>query len=103
MMDQVFTAIAEPTRRELLAHLREAEPLSLSELAAPLEMSRQAVSKHLDALASAGLVETRWQGRGKLHRLNPEPLRTVEDWLAPYAEAWNRRLERLKRHLEENP
>jgi len=101
-MEQIFQAIAEPTRRGLLAHLRQHAPLTLGELAAPMAMSRQAVTKHLDALAKAGLVEIEWRGREKLHRLNPAPLRAVEDWLAPYAAAWDRRLERLQQHLEDN-
>lgn len=102
-MEPVFQAIAEPTRRHLLATLRLGRALSLTELAAPLSMTRQAVSKHLDVLGRAGLVEVEWRGREKLHRLNPAPLRAVEDWLAPYAAAWDRRLARLQRHLEENP
>ncbi len=99
-MELVFQALAEPTRRELLKRLREAKALTLSELAAPLAMSRQAVTKHLGVLEAAGLVEVEWRGREKLHRLNAEPLKAVDRWLAPYAAAWDRRLERLRRHLE---
>ncbi len=76
--------------------------MSLNELAAPLAMSRQAVTKHLATLEHAGLVEIEWKGRVKLHRLNAEPLKAVEDWLAPYSAAWDRRLDRLRRHLEES-
>jgi DNA-binding transcriptional ArsR family regulator len=101
-MTQVFEALAEPTRRDLLARLRADGDLSLNELAAPLAMSRQAVTKHLVTLEQAGLVEIEWQGRVKLHRLNAEPLKAVEDWLAPYSAAWDRRFDRLRRHLEEN-
>ena len=98
----VFMAVADPPRRELLGRLSGDDELSLGDLATPLAMSRQAVSKHLGILQQAGLIEIRWRGRLKLHRLNPEPLRVVDAWLAPYAKAWDRRLERLRRHLEEN-
>ena len=101
-MTQVFEALAEPTRRDLLARLRDDGELSLNELAAPLAMSRQAVTKHLVTLEDAGLVEIEWKGRVKLHRLNAEPLKVVEDWLAPYSAAWDRRFDRLRRHLEDN-
>ncbi|MCZ6507967.1 MAG: metalloregulator ArsR/SmtB family transcription factor [Acidobacteria bacterium] len=101
-MALVFQAVADPTRRELLARLRSEGALSLGELAAPLAMSRQAVSKHLGILQEAGLIEIEWRGRVKLHRLDPEPLRVVDAWLVPYAEAWDRRLERLRKHLKEN-
>ncbi len=100
-MDPVFHAVGEPTRRALLERLRESEALTLSELAAPMAISRQAVTKHLAVLEAAGLVEIEWRGREKLHRLNPQPLAAVDAWLAPYAAAWDRRLERLRRHLEE--
>ena len=64
-------------------------------------MTRQAVTKHLDALRAAGLLEVRRVGRERLHELRPEPLKDVDDWLRPYAEAWDRRLAALKRHLGE--
>jgi len=66
-------------------------------------MTRQAVTKHLDALAAAGLVRVRRVGRERLHELDPEPLRELQEWLAPYQAAWDRRLERLKKHIEEEP
>ncbi len=99
MLD-VFDAVADPTRRKILDRLRLGEALSVTELAAPLSISRQAVTKHLDALEEAGLVRHERKGRQRLHRLRPMPLRELEDWLAPYAAEWDRRLERLRRHLE---
>lgn len=100
-MDTVFQAVADPTRRGILERLRAEGALSIQELARPLPMSRQAVTKHLDLLRDAGLVRTERAGRQRLHRLDAAPLKEVGTWLAPYAEAWDRRLARLKRYLEE--
>lgn len=97
----VFDALADPTRRELLDRLRERGPLSLTALAIDQPMTRQAVAKHLDTLDRAGLITVRRRGRERLHALRAEPLREVDDWLAPYAAAWDERLARLKTHLEE--
>lgn len=100
-MSAVFQALADPTRRDLLDRLRTAGPLSLSALAAGQPMTRQAVAKHLDALRQAGLLRVWRRGRERLHALRAEPLREVDDWLSPYAAAWDERLARLKAHLEE--
>ncbi len=97
----VFEALADPTRRSLLDRLLHGGSLSLTALAEDQPMSRQAVSKHLDALHRAGLLAVRRVGRERLHRLQAEPLREVDDWLAPYAAAWDERLARLKTHLQE--
>jgi DNA-binding transcriptional ArsR family regulator len=102
-MEAVFRALAEPTRRGLLARLLGDGDLSLNDLASPLAISRQAVTRHLEVLCEAGLVDIEWRGRQRFHRLNPEPLKTVEDWLLPYSEAWDRQLDRLHQHLKENP
>ena len=90
---------ADPTRRAILGRLCDEGESSLTTLARGLPMSRQGVSKHLDILVAAGLVEKRVLGRQRLHALRPEPLKEVEDWLAPYAAAWDERLERLRFHL----
>ena len=99
----VFEAVADPTRRQLLDRLRTEGGLSLNALAAGLPITRQAVTKHLDALTAAGLVRVTRRGRERLHQLDGEPLRDVATWLAPYAAEWDRRLARLERHLEDNP
>lgn len=99
----VFEAVADPTRRALLERLREVGPLTLGALAAPFPMSRQAVTKHLNALADAGLVRISRRGRERVHELDGRPLRELERWLAPYAEEWDRRLGRLRTHLGEAP
>ena len=101
-MQAPFEAIADPTRRELLERLRAGGPLSVSDLAEGLPITRQATTKHLDALARAGLVRVRRAGRERLHELDAEPLRAIDDWLRPYAAAWDDALERLRRHVKED-
>ncbi|MEE8138519.1 MAG: metalloregulator ArsR/SmtB family transcription factor [Thermoanaerobaculia bacterium] len=100
-MERVFHAVADPTRRQILERLRRCGALSIKQLAEPLPMSRQAVTKHLDVLRDSGLVRVRRAGRRRLHRLEAGPLRQVDDWLKPYADFWDERLARLKLHLEE--
>lgn len=99
----VFEALADPTRRAILDRLRRDGPLSVTEVASPLEMTRQGATKHLDVLVRSGLVRLRRRGRRRLHELDPRPLGEVQDWLAPYAAEWDRRLERLRGHLEATP
>ena len=101
-MDAVFVAVADPTRRLLLERLRGGTGLSISELARDLPMSRQAVTKHLDALRRAGLIRVRRDGRERLHELDARPLEAVDEWLRPYAEAWDARLAALRTHLGED-
>ena len=101
-MDPVFVAVADPTRRALLERLRAGGALSVSALGDGLPMTRQAISKHLGILRASGLVRVRRDGREQLHELDPEPLRAVDDWLRPYAEAWDQRLAALRRHLGED-
>ena len=96
----IFDAVADPTRRSLLEHLRVDGPLTLTQLAQPFPMSRQAVTKHLDVLAEAELVRVTRRGRERIHDLDDGPLRELYRWLEPYAQAWDRRLERLRQHLE---
>jgi DNA-binding transcriptional ArsR family regulator len=98
-----FEALADPTRRALLDRLRDGRQRSLGELASGLPMTRQAATKHLDALRRAGLVRITRRGRQRLHELESAPLREVAEWLAPYAAAWDERLARLERHLEDHP
>lgn len=100
-MDEVFKALADPTRRQLLDELREQDGQTLSALEQRLPMSRFGVMKHLKVLEEAGLVTTRRRGREKLHFLNPVPIRLVHDrWVSKYAEPWASALSELKRDLE---
>ena len=98
----IFSALADPTRRALLERLREQGPLSISDLTEGLPITRQAVTKHLDVLRASGLIRARREGRERLHELDAEPLRAVDDWLRPYADAWDERLAALRRHLGED-
>src|SRR3954469_8998245 len=101
-MDEVFKALADPTRRSLLDELFREDGQTLGGLEGRLPMSRFGVMKHLRVLEDAGLVTTQRRGREKLHFLNPVPIRLVHDrWVSKYAEAWAAALSELKRDLEE--
>jgi DNA-binding transcriptional ArsR family regulator len=101
-MDEVFKALGDPTRRQLLDRLYERDGQTLSALESRLPMSRFGVMKHLRVLEDARLVVTRRRGREKLHYLNPVPIRLVyERWVSKYAEPWASALTGLKRELEE--
>jgi DNA-binding transcriptional ArsR family regulator len=101
-MDEVFRALADPTRRTLLDELHRSDGQSLSALEGRLPMSRFGVMKHLKVLEVAGLVTTRRRGREKLHFLNPVPIRLIYDrWVSKYAEPWASALSELKEELEE--
>jgi len=100
-MDEVFKALADPTRRELLDRLFERDGQALSALEERLPMTRFGVMKHLKVLEEAGLVTTRKRGREKLHFLNPVPIRLIHDrWVSKYAAPWASALTELKRDIE---
>jgi DNA-binding transcriptional ArsR family regulator len=102
-MDEVFKALADPTRRELLDRLRAENGQTLNELCERLAMTRQAVSKHLAILEEANLVATVRRGREKLHYLNPTPISEIYDrWIGKYEKARVAALADLKRALEES-
>ena len=101
-MDEVFRALADPTRRSLLDELFKQDGQTLTSLEERLPMTRFGVMKHLRLLESAGLVVTRRSGREKLHFLNTVPIQLVHDrWVSKYAEPWASGLGELKRNLEE--
>jgi uncharacterized protein YndB with AHSA1/START domain len=101
-MDDVFRALADPTRRSLLDELFKDDGQTLSELERRLPMTRFGVMKHLKVLEEAGLVVTRRRGREKLHFLNAVPIRLIHDrWVSKYTEPWAATLTGLKRELED--
>ena len=100
-MDEVFRALADPTRRSLLDELYREDGQALHELVERFAMTRFGVMKHLQQLEEAGLVVTKRRGREKLHFLNPVPIRLVHDrWVSKYAEPWAAGLSDLKTRLE---
>ena len=100
-MDEVFKALADATRRELLDRLRAENGQTLGELCERMAMSRQAVSKHLAILEAANLVATAWRGREKRHFLNPVPIHEIgERWIAKFERGRLDALADLKRNLE---
>ena len=101
-MDNVFKALADPSRRLLLDRLRAENGQTLGELSEHLDMSRQAVTKHLAVLEAASLVVTVWRGREKLHYLNPAPIHEIaRRWIGEYEKTRVAALADLKRALEE--
>jgi uncharacterized protein YndB with AHSA1/START domain/DNA-binding transcriptional ArsR family regulator len=101
-MDEVFKALADPTRRGLLDELYREDGQTLTALEQRLPMTRFGVMKHLKVLEAAGLVTTKRRGREKLHFLNPVPIRLVHDrWVSRYAEPWAATLTGLKKTIEE--
>jgi len=100
-MDKVFKALVDLSRRQLLDRLRPDNGQTLGNLCRPLDMTRQAVTKHLKLLEDASLVVTLWRGREKLHYLNPVPIHQIADrWIGPFERSRLRTLAELKRHLE---
>src|SRR5512132_3817001 len=101
-MDEVFRALADPTRRKLLDELFAEDGQTLTALEERLPMTRFGVMKHLRVLEEANLVTTKRRGREKLHFLNPVPIRLVHDrWVSKYAGPWAATLTDIKRELEE--
>ena len=98
--DAVFTALSDATRRNLFARLGKQGEASATDLARELPVSRQAVQKHLAALAGAGLVATRRSGREVLYRPTPAPMSEALAWMAEVGGAWDERLAALERQLE---
>jgi len=100
-MNEVFVALADPTRRQLLDRLFQKNGQTLGELCAELAMSRQAVTRHLKVLEEANLVAVLWSGREKLHYLNPVPIHEIaERWIGKFERGRLRLLADLKEKLE---
>ena len=94
-----FDVLAEPNRRRILDSLRDGER-PVGELVHELRLSQPAVSKHLRALRDAGLVEVRPDAQRRYYRLQAEPLRELDAWIAPYRRFWDQRLDALEAHLD---
>ena len=102
-MDAVFKALADSSRRKLLDQLHKSNGQTLTELCKHLDMSRQAVTKHLWLLEAANLVAVVWRGREKLHYLNPVPIHEIyERWISKYERHRLQALSDLKKGLEQN-
>ena len=99
-LSTTFAALADPTRRAILARLASGER-SVTELAAPFEMSMPAVSKHLRVLERAGLIVRGRDAQWRPCRLNASPLRQVADWTERYRHIWEARLDRFDEYLKE--
>jgi DNA-binding transcriptional ArsR family regulator len=102
-LDRVFGALADPTRRALLARLEAEDSLSVSELARPLPISLPAVMKHLDVLEEAGLVARQKTGRTVACRLTAAPMEDAMAWLTRYQRFWTESLDRLAAVVEKQP
>ena len=100
-LTELFAALADPTRRAMVATLAEHGPRSAGELAAPHAMSLPAVSKHLAVLERAGLATRERRGRHQIISLNPQPLRDAAGWLERNHRFWTDRLDSLERYLTE--
>jgi DNA-binding transcriptional ArsR family regulator len=98
-LDQVFMALADPSRRQLV-HLLAKNEMTMSELAANFEMSLAAVSKHVKVLEKAGLISRRVEGRVHTIGLKPEQLTQALDWISVYRNFWRKRIDRLSQLIE---
>jgi DNA-binding transcriptional ArsR family regulator len=94
LLDRTFHALADSSRRSIVVRLSEG-PASVSDLAAPLEMSLSAVVQHIEVLQKSGIVRSEKVGRVRTCRLEPAPMREVEQWIGRHRQAWEGRLDRL--------
>lgn len=99
-LSTTFAALADPTRRAILARLASGE-CSVTELAAPFEMSMPAISKHLRVLERAGLVARGREAQWRPCRLRPAPLKDVAEWIERYRATWEQRFDRLENYLQD--
>jgi DNA-binding transcriptional ArsR family regulator len=98
-MESSFAILAEPSRRAILSLLATSE-LSVGELEAKLRLPQPSVSKHLRVLREAGFVEPRIEAQRRVYQLRAEPLREVDEWLAPFRRFWAAHVDALERHLD---
>lgn len=98
-MDNSFTIVAEPNRRAILGLLLSSEH-SVGEIESKLRLAQPTVSKHLRVLRDAGFVESRIEAQRRLYRLRPEPLKELDEWLAPFRRFWTKHVDALEQHLD---
>jgi DNA-binding transcriptional ArsR family regulator len=101
-LDRTFSALADPTRRALLARLSERESVSVSDLARPFSVSLPAIMKHLDVLSDAGLISRAKSGRIVTCQLSARPMEEAREWLDTYQRFWSSTLDRLVAFVEED-
>ncbi len=101
-LDQTFAALADPTRRAILARLSQGEA-TVGEIAAPFAMSLPAISRHLKVLEQASLISNERHGKGRRCRLNAKALKDATEWLSFYARFWSGSFDRLDAHLKRHP
>jgi DNA-binding transcriptional ArsR family regulator len=99
-LDRIFMALADPTRRAILAQLERRQSASISELAEPFTIRLPAVMKHLGVMANAGLITRTKSGRTVTVRLRPQPIREAMEWLRRYERFWSSSLDRLTHYAE---
>jgi DNA-binding transcriptional ArsR family regulator len=99
-LNRTFSALADPTRRAILARLASGEK-SVKELSRPFKISAPAITKHLKVLQQVGLVKRSRQAQWRPVRLNAKPLKDAADWIATYRQFWDESLDRLEQHLKE--
>ncbi|MDI1288200.1 MAG: metalloregulator ArsR/SmtB family transcription factor [Reyranella sp.] len=102
VLDRTFAALADPTRRALLARLDEQGGVSISDLARPFPVSLPAIMKHLDVLSDAGLIARKKVGRTVTCQLKAEPMEQAMNWLAKYERYWTEQLDRLAAFVEDD-
>lgn len=96
----VFNALAEPRRREIVALLAKSGPRSVGDLVEALDLAQPAVSKHLAVLRTVGVVTVERHGKSRVYALNPAELKPVHDWIQPFEQLWTRQLDRIKERAE---
>lgn len=101
LLDATFAALADPTRRAVLAQLADKGEATVTELAEPFDISLPGFSRHLKVLEKAGLIERSRQAQFRPCKINPEPLKEASDWLAEYRKLWEERFDRLDALLAE--
>lgn len=96
---EVFRALADPTRRQILMHLAQ-ENLAISDIAARFDITRTAINKHLAILEEGGLIKSEVSGRERRNRLTPEPMKSAFEWLGHFERYWDVKLTDLQREIE---